>query len=289
MHADQVAIDAALVRRLLARQMPDLAMLPLRRVQGAGTQNALFRLGDAMAVRLPLIAGAVGGLEKEIRWLPMLARRLSLEVPEVLRTGGPDEGYPFPFTVQTWLEGRDAAASPPEQDEAADRLAALLAELADLDPSDGPTGERGGPLVERDEPVRAALDQCRGLIDTARAAALWDTALAVPPFRGRPVWLHGDLIPANMLVRDGRLAGLLDFGSLTRGDPAYDLIPAWFLLDPPARARLRAALRPGPDTWARARGLVLSQSLLALPYYLKSNPGMVALARRGITQVLAEG
>lgn len=202
LHADQVDIDESVARRLIAAQLPRYAALPLHRVASGGTENAVFRLGSALAVRMPLTPGAVGGLLAEVRWLPVVAPHLPLDVPEVVATGEPGAGYPFPWAILTWLPGQDALSgrfrSLPET---AAALGRFVTGMRSIDPAGGPTGGRGGPLVRRDEAFRSALSQCDGLVDVRRAAAIWDDALAAPAWDGPPVWLHADLIPGNLLVR----------------------------------------------------------------------------------------
>lgn len=289
LHADQVDIDESVARRLIAAQLPRYASLPLHRVASGGTENAVFRLGSALAVRMPLTPGAVGGLLKEVRWLPVVAAHVSLDVPEVVATGSPDEGYPFPWAVLTWLPGQDALSgqfrSLPETASGLGRFVSELRSIGATDATDAPAGGRGGPLVRRDEAFRSALSQCDGLLDVGRAAAVWDDALAAPPWDGPPVWLHADLIPGNLLVREGRLAGVLDFGTVSTGDPAYDVTAAWHILDAASRPAFLDSLGADEPTRRRARGLVLSGGVIALPYYRHTNPAMITTARTGIDAV----
>jgi aminoglycoside phosphotransferase (APT) family kinase protein len=254
LHADEVEIDAELARGLLREQMPEFSALPLLRVVSGGTENAVFRLGDELAVRMPMTPGAVGGLLKEVRWLPVLAGHLSLDVPEVLAVGAPAERYPFPWTVVRWLTGEEALTGRIESmGEVCVGLGRFVAELQGIDITGAPPPGSEGFV--------------RGL---------------------PPVWLHADLIPGTVLVRDGRLAGVLDFGAMATGDPAYDITAAWHLLDGASRAAFCEVVEPDEATCRRARGLVVSGAVIALPYYLHSNPSMVATARRGIEQVLAD-
>jgi aminoglycoside phosphotransferase (APT) family kinase protein len=289
LHADQVDIDESVARRLIAAQLPRYAKLPLHRVASGGTDNAVFRLGSALAMRMPLVESAVGSLLREVRWLPVVGSHVSLEVPSVVASGAPGEGYPFPWAVLSWLPGQDALSgrfrSLPDT---ATALAQFVAELRSLDATDGPVGGRGGPLAGRDEAFRSALSQCDGLVDVSRAAAVWDDALAAPGWDGPPVWLHADLIPGNLLLRDGRLVGILDFGTVSRGDPAYDLTAAWHILDAASRPGFLSLVDADGPTRRRARGLVLSGGIIALPYYLHTNPSMVTTAHTGINAVLAD-
>ncbi|MGH3496610.1 MAG: aminoglycoside phosphotransferase family protein [Nocardioidaceae bacterium] len=295
LHHDEVDIDASLAQRLLAEQMREYAALPLRRVPSGGTENAVFRLGESLAVRMPLRPDAVDSLLREVRWLPVVAKHVSLEVPEVVSVGEPADGYPFPWAVVRWLEGEDALTGRLDSSrETAGTVGGFVAELQGIDttgaPEPGTDGfDRGLPLVGRDHAFRTALEQCGDLVDVERVRQVWDDALAAPPWDGPPTWLHADLIPGNLLVRGGRAVGVLDFGTLATGDPAYDVIAAWFLLDQASRPLFREMVGADEVMWRRGRGLVVSQAVIALPYYLHTNPSMVATARRGIGQVLADG
>jgi aminoglycoside phosphotransferase (APT) family kinase protein len=293
LHDDQVEIDEPLVRRLLAGQLPAYAARPLREVPSGGTDNAVFRLGEDLAVRLPLRASAVGGLRTEIRWLPVIAPHLPLEVPEIVATGEPAAGYPFPWAVVRWLPGQDGLTGRLDSNlEAARTLGRFVAALQGIDvagaPAPGELGGRGLPLMTRDDAFRSVLAQCESLVDVPRVRAVWDDALAAGDWDGPPVWLHADLIPGNLLVRDGRVAGVLDFGTLTTGDPAYDVTAAFHLLDAAGRPVFRDLVGADEATWRRARGLVVSGGVLALPYYLHTNPAMVTTARIGIDAVLSD-
>jgi aminoglycoside phosphotransferase (APT) family kinase protein len=292
LHADQVDVDEPLVERLLAAQLPHLARLRLRRFPSGGTENAVFRLGDDLAVRAPLTPGAVTGLVKEVRWLPQLAPRLTLPVPRVVATGRATADYPFPWAVVRWLDGDDALARPlTDLPDAAAQLARLVAELRAIPvPAEAVPGsegfERGGPLSDRAAYVQEWLPRCEGLMDVAAVRRVWDDALAAPAWNGPPVWLHADLHQGNVLVRDGRLAGVLDFGAVCTGDPAYDVTAGYHLLDRGSRATFVSMVDADDATVARARGLVVSSAVAAIPYYLRSNPAMIAIARAGLASVL---
>ncbi|MEV4393891.1 aminoglycoside phosphotransferase family protein [Nonomuraea sp. NPDC049607] len=287
MHADEADIDEALVRRLLAAQFPRWAGLPLRRFPSSGTVNAVFRLGDDLAVRLPRVGNGVGDVAKERRWLPLLVPALPVPIPSVLGQGSPGEGFPWPWSVCRWLDGENPEAGALSDAEAlAADVAAFVAALREVDPAGAPDAYRGGPLARLDDATRAAIGELDGLIDTAAATAAWKEALSAPGWQGGPVWVHADLMPGNLLVRDGRLSGVIDWGTLGAGDPACDLIPAWNLLPPAAREVFRAALGVDDATWARGRGRALSMALIQLPYYKDTNPAMAANARHVIREVL---
>jgi len=289
MHADEVDIDVGLVGRLVAAQFPDWAGLPLERVRSGGTDNALFRLGDELYVRMPLVERAIGQVAKDLRWLPVFRPVLPLEIPEPLALGRPGEGYPWEWGVYRWLEGETASPEGVEQSGAALDLAAFLRALRVVDTTGGPIGRRRGvPLAGRDADVQAALSGLRGEVDIDAAAAIWAQTLRAPDWRREPVWLHGDLWPANMLAREGRLTAVIDFSELCIGDPATDLMFAWTMLTAESRPVLRDALAVDDDEWERGRGWALSFGLLALPYYRDTNAVIANAARRTIAEVLAD-
>ena len=289
MHADEVHTDLAFVRRLIAAQFPHWADLPIERVPSSGTDNALYRLGDDMVVRLPRIYWAVGGVDKDLRWLPVLAPHLPVAIPVPLAKGAPAEGYQWEWGIYPWLEGEN-----PTPDAIADAssltsdLARFLEALQRIDPTGGHPSRRGAPLATQGEEAHAALADLRGVIDTDAATAAWEEALQTPPWSGAPVWLHGDLLAGNLLFQNGRLTGVIDWGCAGVGDPACDLIVAWNLLPPGARDVFRVRLAVDDATWARGRGWALSIALIALPYYTDTNPTLAATARHLIREVLAD-
>jgi aminoglycoside phosphotransferase (APT) family kinase protein len=293
MHADEVEMDAALARRLVATQFPHWADLPIEPVPDRGTDNALYRLGDDMVVRLPGRERPALALEKELAWLPKLAPLLPLSVPRLLAQGRPGAGYPFGWAVYSWLEGAAATVERiADLDQAAVDLAAFIAALQQIDPADGPSpGEhnvfRGAPLALRDETTRAAIDKLAGEIDGGAATAAWEDALEAPSWTRPPVWIHSDLDARNLLAEDGHLTAALDFGCLGVGDPACDVMVAWKLLHDEGRAIFRSALPIDDDTWARSRGWAVSQAVVALAYYtLETNPVLVREAQRWLGEVL---
>ncbi len=291
MHAGEVATSVALARRLVARQFPRWAGLPLAPVPSAGTDNAIYRLGDALAVRLPRIDWAIGQAEKEQRWLPRLSPWLPLRLPEVVALGAPDLGYPWPWAVYRWLEGENATAAGVDQPLAAVDMAHFLRALQRIDPTGGPLavdhGLRGAPLAGRDAAVRQALAALADEIDTAAATAVWEEALRAAVWDGAPVWFHGDLLPGNVLVSGGRPSAVIDWSGAGVGDPACDLLIAWSLFSGQSRAAFRAALGVDEATWARGRGQALAQAAIFIPYYRHTNPVGVASARRALAAVLA--
>lgn len=292
MQGPGIEIDVALVSRLIAGQFPEWADLPLRAVASAGTDNALFRLGGELVVRLPRADWAAEMVAKEQRWLPRFSGRLPLAFPEPMGLGEPAHGYPWTWGVYQWLDGRDALADPVTDDVAAARaLAGFLGAMRAIDTLGGPAAGllnnyRGVGLRHLDGRVRECLAQLAADIDTAAAARVWEAALDAPAWDRPGVWVHGDLLPGNLLVRNGTLAGVLDFGTLGVGDPAVDLMAAWTVFGAGTREAFVEACATDEPAWRRARGWALYGAAVALPYYRESNPVLAGISRRTLGEVL---
>jgi len=288
MHAGELDIDTALVRRLLVGQFPQLADLPLRVVRSMGTVNAIFRLGDDLCVRLSRVERWAEGIQHEWEWLPKLAPQLSLSIPKPLYLGAPAEGYPCAWAVYEWLDGevyQDDLVR--DEGQMARELARFIKELRGVDIHGAPSAGRR-PLKALDVLTRSAIAGVGGLIDVEAVSAAWECALDAPAWDGQPVWMHADLLKSNLLVQEGRLYGVLDFGSAGIGDPAFDVVPAWSVFSAKGRAAFREALDVDEATWSRARGYALHQALLIIPYYVESNPGFVAMAQHTVGEVLGD-
>jgi aminoglycoside phosphotransferase (APT) family kinase protein len=286
----EVDVTTDLVRRLLHEQHPDLADLPLR-VVTSGWDNVILRLGDDLAVRVPRREAAARLALHEQRWLPELAGRLPVAVPVPVRAGRPGAGFPWAWSVVRWFDGRLAAGVPrAHRGRLAAPLADVVARLHVPAPPDAPENPvRGCALHDRDAVVRERV--ASGAVPAADdVLALWARALDAPQRTGPPLWLHGDLHPANLLLSpDGDLAAVLDFGDLTAGDPATDLGTAWLTFDAEGRRTFRervTALAPADDaTWLRARGwaLVMATAFLA---HSDDDPAFAALGREAMEHVL---
>lgn len=294
MHPDEVTTDIALVKRLIAAQLPQWSQLPVQPVLSSGTDNALYRLGHDMVVRLPRIASAARQLQKEQRWLPHLAPHLPLAVPLPLAQGQPADaiGYPYHWSVYRWLDGENATLDRlhhPAQ--AAQQLAHFIKALQAIDTTGAPPPgdhnfRRGVPLAQRDQQTRAIIatldDVLDEPVDSAAALQVWQDAINAPVWSGAPVWIHGDLQAGNLLAHDGHLSAVIDFGGLAMGDPACDLQVAWNLFTKEARGVFRETMQVDEATWRRGRGWALSVGVIALPYYQHSNPSLAAISRRAI-------
>jgi aminoglycoside phosphotransferase (APT) family kinase protein len=287
----EVAVSEDLVRTLLRTQHPDLADLPLRWV-GTGWDNALWQLGDELALRFPVREMAVRLVTHEQRWLPVLAPLLPVDVPVPVRVGTPGAGYPWPWSVVPWFDAVTAGVTPVAARAAwAGRLADFFVALHQPAPADAPPNPfRGVPVATRRPgvterlrlPEPALADRVLDRFDELAAAPAWDRSA---------VWLHGDPHPANLLVHDGDLRAVIDFGDVTSGDPASDLCTAWLTFDADARAVFRARVDAGSGwddaTWRRAQAWALSISLV-LQTHPEEYPHLAEMGRHGLAQVLGE-
>jgi len=262
-------IDERLARRLVDTQFPQWAALPIAPVAPSGWDNRTFRLGEELIVRLPSAEWYALQVEKEQRWLPVLAPQLPLPIPVPVALGAPGEGYPHAWSVYRWLAGEPAGtAAVRDTARLATDLAGFLVALRAVDAEGGPAPgphnfHRGGPLTHYADETLAAIAALGGGIDGRRTRRIWDEAVAAT-WQGPPVWFHGDVAENNLLVRDGRLAAVIDFGTSGVGDPACDVVIAWTYLDPTGRAAFRAALGADDATWARGRGWALWKALITI-------------------------
>jgi len=286
---DKVSTSASLVARLLSTQFPQWSDLPIKAVASDGTQHALYRLGEDMMVRLPQVEDADGQAQKEFQWLPQLAPRLPLAIPIPLVMGKPAEDYPWHWSIYRWFEGDTATTgriADPRQ--AAADLGKFIAALQRVDPADGPPSGRGSSLTERDPHTRAAIASLAGRIDADAATAAWESSLMVPAWESALVWTHGDLFPSNILVKDGQLSAIIDFGDAGLSDPACDMLGAWSFLSVDVHDFFRAELSISDATWARGRGWALSIALLALKYFRGADMPIVHFATKIVHEVLAD-
>lgn len=274
--SDRVALSAEFVGALVASQFPHWADLPVTPVAQGGWDNQTFRLGSTMSVRLPSAAGYAPQVEKEHRWLPFLAPRLPLPIPRPLALGAPSFGYPWAWSIYEWIEGTPANRAP-----IADRagfardVAAFLLALQRIDAAGGPPAgahsfHRGGSLRVYDDEARRAIARLPAGLDRSGAEEVWDAALAAG-FGGPPVWVHGDVAPGNLIVRDGRLAAVIDFGCSAVGDPACDLVLAWTFLEAPALDAFRVGLPADRALWARARGWAIWKAMIVIALASQGN------------------
>jgi aminoglycoside phosphotransferase (APT) family kinase protein len=280
-------IDADFARRLVEIRYPQWAGWPVRAVDAQGHDNRTFRLGDTLKLRLPRSEAYAAQAVKEARWLKILAPHLPVAIPEVVRLGDPATAYPLQWSVQTWIEGEPAGAAQARDVQFAEGVAGFLRALRAIDASRGPEAgahsfHRGGDLRVYDVEARAAAEVLRGEIDGARAIGVWEATLG-SRWSEAPVWVHGDVAAGNLLVRDGRLCAVIDFGCLAVGDPACDLTIAWTLFEGAAREAFVRGVALDDATWTRARGWALWKAMITLARD-RGDEGV----RRVVRDVLAE-
>ncbi|HUB41228.1 MAG TPA: aminoglycoside phosphotransferase family protein [Streptosporangiaceae bacterium] len=294
MHAGQLAVSPQMVRQLVAEQFPQWRALPVTGIASPGTVNAIFRIGAELAARFPLQPGDAGTtrqwLESEAQATRELLGRTRFVTPEVVALGEPGAGYPLPWLVQTWLPGITAADDDPAESIAfAHDLAEFVSGVRAID-TRGRTfrgAGRGGDLRSHDSWMAACFDRSERLLDVPRLRRMWSTMRALP--RTAPdVMTHGDLIPANVLVCDGRLTGIIDVGGLGPADPALDLVGAWHLLDAGPRQVLRDDLGCDDLEWERGKAWAFEQAAGLVWYYLDSNPAISRMGERTLQRILAD-
>jgi aminoglycoside phosphotransferase (APT) family kinase protein len=286
-------IDVALVRELLLTQFPQWATLPIRAVAFDGWDNRTFHLGDEMSVRLPSGESYALQVDKEHHWLPKLAPLLPLQIPVPIAKGKPSDSYPWPWSIYRWLEG-DSANQCRINDHRpmAIALAHFLWALQHADPSNGPLPGahnffRGAPLAVYDSQTRASLVALKGRIDIKSATTLWDRALSSNWTRA-PVWLHGDVSASNLLMSQGQLSAVIDFGCSGIGDPACDLAIAWTFFPKEARDLFRSVLDIDDATWSRGRGWALWKALITLAKFSNEDVEMSTPVRSLIEVLCAD-
>ena len=294
MHPDQLAVSLPIVRRLVDEQFPSWRTLPVVHVDRPGTVNAIYRIGDRLAARFPLRADDPDAVRRWLRNEAAAARELRgrtrFPTPEPVVLGEPGVGYPLPWSVQTWLSGVPATDSDPGGSVAfAGDLAELIQDLRAIDTCGRTfTGtRRGGDLRAHDAWMEVCFDRSTELLDVPALRRLWSELRDLP--RATPdVMTHGDLIPGNVLVRDGRLAGVIDVGGFGPADPALDLVAAWHLLEDAPRQVLREQLAVDDLEWDRGKAWALEQAMGLVWYYVTSNPTMSALGRRTLRRITGE-
>jgi aminoglycoside phosphotransferase (APT) family kinase protein len=287
MHDDEIVVDDGTVRALLEDQFPRWADKRLDRVADSGTDNAIYRLGEDLGIRLPRIQWAEVQIEKECRWLPKLAVGLPTAVPVPLAQGRPGQGYPFPWLIYPWLKGTSLDRAVVDDWSAiAEGVAEFVLALQQLPPDGGPPPtRRGTPMAPFDQAVQWGIGQLDGVIDVNRARQIWQSGLDAGNWTEEPVWVHADLLPGNILMNQGRLSGIIDWSGAGVGDPACEAMLAWSLPSG-ARRTYRRTLGFDDATWARARAWVVEQTVFYIPYYAKSLPLAVDQAMSRLNEAL---
>lgn len=291
MPASEVDVSASFVQTLIESQRPDLGGSTIR-LLGEGWDNWLFRVGEHWLARLPRRSLSAPLIENEWKWLPELAPHLPLQIPIPLHLGRPEFDYPFPWAIYPFIEGMPASRAPlPDFSEAAAIIGHFLAALHQPAPPEAPLNPfRGVPLAQRDDSTRQRLEGLRqeSYPGVGRLEEIWELAVGVPDYAGPPVWLHGDFHPSNLLIREGQIVAVVDWGDISAGDPAVDLAVGWMLLPSDARAVLESASGATVDTWERARGWALSLGLAMLMTSV-DNPQMAEIGSRTIRALVDDG
>ena len=292
---ERIDVDVEQARRLVAEQFPQWVDLRIEPVANGGWDNRTFHLGDDMVLRLPSAAEYAQAVEKEHRWLPVLAPLLPLPIPAPLAQGTPGAGYPHTWSVYRWLDGVTARTDRiTDPIRFADDLASFVAALQDVAATDGPAPGihnwfRGGPLRTFDRDTQRALEVLGDHVDVELAGEIWANSLAAD-WDGVPHWFHGDVAAGNLLLVDGQLAGVIDFGTCGVGDPACDLAVAWTLLSTAGRHVFRQRLAVDEATWARGRGWALWKALATCSYTYEdpADADDFAQSRRVLDEIFAE-
>lgn len=259
-------ISTNIVQKLIETQFPEWKGLPIKAVKESGHDNRTFHLGDDMAIRMPSAASYEPQVKKEARWLPFLAKHLSLPITQPLKVGKPTKDYPHIWSINQWIDGETARLGNVNMHQLALDLANFLKELHQVNASQGPkSGQhnfyRGGDLSVYHEETMQAIENLADKIDQAKSIAIWQEALA-SKWEKAPVWLHGDLAAGNIIVEEGKLVGVIDFGIMGVGDPACDLVMAWTFFDEKASARFIKEMNLDEDTWKRAKAWALWKALI---------------------------
>lgn len=294
MHDDQLDVPVDVVRRLVAEQFPEWADLPVRGVKTAATVNAIFRVGDDLAARFPLHKGEPAQIHDWLTREAAAAREFAeistVASPAPVAIGAGSDGYPQPWSVHTWLPGRDAIAEDPAASFGfAEDLAQLLSAMRAADTRGrrfAGEGRRGGHLPDHDEWMNECFTRSVDLLDVPRLRSMWEELRTLPEIDD-DVMCHGDLTPTNVLVDGGRLVGVLDTGGFAAADPALDLVSVWHLLDAEPRQRVRDILRVGETQWLRGMAWALQQATGLVWYYAETNPVMSQWGRRTLDRLLA--
>lgn len=286
-------INAALVSRLVREQFPQWAELSIEPVELSGWDNRTFHLGSAMTVRLPSAEAYVRQVQKEQDWLPRFAPLLPLPIPAPVAVGVPASDYPWPWSIYRWIAGENAShESINDMPRFAARLAGFLAALQHIDAAEGPPPGphnffRGGPLEIYDTETRQAITILGNRVDTDTAISVWDTALQAA-WHSPAVWLHGDVSAGDLLVKQGELCAVIDFGCMGVGDPSCDLTIAWTLFSGESRMAFRAGVPADEDSWTRGRGWALWKSLITLAEQTDKSSSAAKSASRVLDEVLAD-
>ncbi|MDN7240631.1 aminoglycoside phosphotransferase family protein [Planococcus sp. N028] len=271
-----ITITNEVVKKLINDQFPEWSDLEIKPVKTSGNDNRTFHLGEHMAIRLPSAEPYVPQVEKEQKWLPLLAKELSLPIPTPIAKGNPTKEYSFPWSINKWLVGESLTLSNIHNiNQFARDLGAFLVELQSIEVNGGPLAGphnfyRGGNIAVYDQESKEAIEQNKDSLNVPLLNEIWELALD-STWKENPVWVHGDIAPGNILVREGKLAAVIDFGILGVGDPSCDMAIAWTFFDNQSRQIFRETLKADEETWNRARGWALWKALITFNWDKNSN------------------
>lgn len=286
MHKDEIIVNEHMVQKLINEQFPQYTDLPIRKVNSTGTVNAIYMLGEEYYVRLPRLNWASSSLHREWHILPIVSKHVTITVPEVIGKGSPNADYPLSWAIYRWIRGEIFGHSYINEAEAATALARFITELHSIKTiSDAPHAGRK-PLRELNEITINAILDCKTDINGEKALKLWRGLIDIEPWNGNRVWIHADLLKPNLIVNNGKLAAIIDFGSAGVGDPAFDAVAAWTVLSSETRALFKTLLNFDEHAWLRAKAYALHQAALIIPYYRESNPAFACQAMNTIDNIL---
>tara|TARA_R110002050_G_scaffold118195_4_gene235498 strand:- start:13881 stop:14768 length:888 start_codon:yes stop_codon:yes gene_type:complete len=289
MHKNEAKINIDIVKDLVYLQFPKWKKEPIKEVTHSGTDNIVYKLGKDRCIRFPRTKQGEYQIKEEQKWLPKLRPELPLNTPRLIDIGKPDNNYPYVWSIYDWIEGAEAYDNKPiDLNDTAKLLANFINSLHKISAKFAPQARRGLPLISQNDDVQQAILDLKSLYDPKAIASLWKNCLQAPEWHKPGVWLHGDLLPSNLIVKEGKLHGIIDFGLFGKGDPACDLIPAWCLFDAASRETFKDHLNIDENTWTRGRGWALSIALIIIPYYTQTNPKLVSIAKNMIDQILEE-
>jgi len=286
MHKDEIEVNDEMVKKLISGQFPQFNSLHIKRVNSIGTVNVIYRLGEEYLIRLPILSIYSDSILDEFRVLPVIAKNVTLVVPEIIGKGRPSQEYPHNWAIYRWIHGNIINDSTVSEVNIANGLAGFINELRSIQILGNEPKAGRKPLRELVEITVKKIAECENDIDGERALKVWRELVDNPPWNGTPVWIHADLLKPNLIVNSGNLFAVIDFGSAGVGDPAFDVTPAWTVLSLRTRGLFRGLLNVDEHTWLRAKAYALHQAALIIPYYRKSNPNFVKQACDTIENII---
>lgn len=288
MHKNDLKINMDIVRNLINEQFPEYSNLPIDQLNSGGTVNYIFKLGQELYIRLPRVR-EWSNIEKEYEVLSYLAPNLSLEIPEVIAVGKPDDFYPLKWAIYKWIKGSmysDKLII--DEIKAAKDLANFIKELKSIAIPPGAPKAGREALGKLNKKTLKTIYSADNLNNKDKIIKIWKESLKAAPWDGKAAWIHSDLLRTNLLIQSGNLNAVIDFGSAGIGDPAFDLIPAWTVFNSGGRGIFKNCINADRESWIRARGYALHQAVLIIPYYKKSNPEFTLMAQRTLNEILAD-